>query len=184
MSLTYFTVTGNYLSVAGQEVWDVSASPQQHPMSGTVTFTPIFKKGDAAKTDAAVVVLQPVAAVIKNGVLYRNGSAGCKLVANTGLNLQQLYYHVSFFDVRAFDGDSVILSPFDFAAPTSATTLDLATLTPAAGTPATGVPFLSNVTVPTTPASNGSIGQVAWNSTHFYVCTATNTWRRFSLSTW
>jgi hypothetical protein len=36
--------------------------------------------------------------------------------------------------------------------------------------------------VPATPTSTGIVGQVAYDATHFYVCTATNTWRRAALS--
>ena len=38
--------------------------------------------------------------------------------------------------------------------------------------------------VPATATSTGIVGQVAYDSTWFYVCTATNTWRRAALSTW
>jgi len=41
-----------------------------------------------------------------------------------------------------------------------------------------------NAAVPATPTSTGIVGQVAYDSTWFYVCTATNTWRRAALSTW
>jgi hypothetical protein len=38
--------------------------------------------------------------------------------------------------------------------------------------------------VPATATSTGIVGQVAYNATHFYVCTATNTWVRAALATW
>jgi len=37
--------------------------------------------------------------------------------------------------------------------------------------------------VPPTASSTGVSGQVAYDATHFYVCVATNTWVRASLST-
>lgn len=40
------------------------------------------------------------------------------------------------------------------------------------------------VPVPATSASPGSQGDAARSSTHFYVCVATNTWRRVALSNW
>lgn len=40
------------------------------------------------------------------------------------------------------------------------------------------------VAVPATAASTGTEGQIAFNSTHFYVCTATNTWRRVGIASW
>lgn len=43
---------------------------------------------------------------------------------------------------------------------------------------------ISRVAVPATASSTGTAGQVAWNGTHFYVCTATDTWVRTALATW
>lgn len=43
---------------------------------------------------------------------------------------------------------------------------------------------LSVVSVPANPTSTGTAGQVAYDATHFYICTATNTWRRAALTTW
>lgn len=39
-------------------------------------------------------------------------------------------------------------------------------------------------TVPSTASDTGIAGQVAWDSDYFYVCVATNTWKRTALSTW
>jgi hypothetical protein len=38
--------------------------------------------------------------------------------------------------------------------------------------------------VPATATSTGTAGQIAWDATFIYVCTATNTWVRAALSTW
>jgi hypothetical protein len=38
--------------------------------------------------------------------------------------------------------------------------------------------------VPVTVTSTGTAGQLAYNSSHVYVCVATDTWRRANLSTW
>lgn len=40
------------------------------------------------------------------------------------------------------------------------------------------------VAVPLTASDAGVKGQIAWNSTHLYVCIAADTWVRASLSTW
>lgn len=37
---------------------------------------------------------------------------------------------------------------------------------------------------PLTSASAGTAGQMAYDGTYFYVCTALNTWKRAALSTW
>lgn len=38
--------------------------------------------------------------------------------------------------------------------------------------------------VPSTSTSTGSVGQIAYNSTHIYLCVATNTWKRAELASW
>lgn len=43
---------------------------------------------------------------------------------------------------------------------------------------------LVTVAAPSTATSTGVKGQVAYDSTHFYQCIATNTWVRCSLATW
>lgn len=39
------------------------------------------------------------------------------------------------------------------------------------------------VTAPATSSSTGVAGQIAYDSTHIYVCVATNTWVRASIAT-
>lgn len=41
-----------------------------------------------------------------------------------------------------------------------------------------------NAGAPLSASATGSVGQVAWDADYFYVCTATNTWKRAALSTW
>jgi hypothetical protein len=38
------------------------------------------------------------------------------------------------------------------------------------------------VTAPATSGSNGSAGQIAWDSNYIYICTSTNTWKRVALN--
>ena len=40
------------------------------------------------------------------------------------------------------------------------------------------------VPVPLSASSPGVVGQVAFDQTHFYVCTLANTWKRVSIATW
>ena len=42
----------------------------------------------------------------------------------------------------------------------------------------------ANVNIPVSPNAAGTRGQIAFNSTHFYVCIATDTWVRANVSTW
>lgn len=40
------------------------------------------------------------------------------------------------------------------------------------------------VSVPSNADSTGTAGQVAYDANYFYICVATNTWKRAALSTW
>lgn len=41
-----------------------------------------------------------------------------------------------------------------------------------------------NAGVPATASDTGTAGQVAWDADYFYVCTATDTWKRVAVATW
>lgn len=52
------------------------------------------------------------------------------------------------------------------------------------------VPFLNfsanlivSNTVPVNSVANGNSGEIAYDSTYFYICTANNTWKRITLET-
>lgn len=40
------------------------------------------------------------------------------------------------------------------------------------------------VSVPSTASSSGNPGEIAYDSSYFYICTATNTWLRVAIATW
>lgn len=40
------------------------------------------------------------------------------------------------------------------------------------------------VAAPSSASSTGTAGQVAYDGTHFYICSATNTWLRAAIATW
>ncbi len=44
--------------------------------------------------------------------------------------------------------------------------------------------FLGPASTPATSGATGTAGQVKWDSSFIYVCTATNTWKRAAISTW
>lgn len=44
--------------------------------------------------------------------------------------------------------------------------------------------FRVNTLTPATSSSAGVAGQIAWDASYVYVCTATNTWKRASISSW
>lgn len=41
-----------------------------------------------------------------------------------------------------------------------------------------------NAGVPASASAAGAAGQVAWDADYFYVCTATDTWKRVAVATW
>ena len=45
-------------------------------------------------------------------------------------------------------------------------------------------PIVVSTSIPATPTSVGSPGDIASNNTHLYICTNFNTWRRVAIGTW
>ena len=43
---------------------------------------------------------------------------------------------------------------------------------------------IDNEYVPTTTGSDGTAGQIVWDSSYIYVCVATNSWKRANLAAW
>lgn len=41
-----------------------------------------------------------------------------------------------------------------------------------------------NAGAPASASATGSTGQVAWDADYFYICTATDTWKRVAVATW
>jgi len=44
--------------------------------------------------------------------------------------------------------------------------------------------LITLTSAPSTASSTGVAGQIAYDSGHVYICVATNTWKRATLSTW
>ena len=47
-----------------------------------------------------------------------------------------------------------------------------------------GALIMSTTATPASAAASGTTGQIAWDSSYIYVCTATNTWKRVAIATW
>lgn len=43
---------------------------------------------------------------------------------------------------------------------------------------------ISTAKTPASASATGTVGQIAWDASYIYVCTATNTWKRSAISTW
>lgn len=41
-----------------------------------------------------------------------------------------------------------------------------------------------NAGAPSSATDTGSLGDVAWDADYFYICTATDTWKRVAVATW
>ena len=128
--LTYFTVT----QPAVQDVQtndEGGNDPEVHTISALVTFTPSEHEVQSTSMDATVL-LRPIQGRIVNGVLCAiDGTAGIKLVANTsalGTLDPPLTYRVDYSKVQ-FDGGERSMHSFAFTAPTTATTVNLNTVT-------------------------------------------------------
>jgi len=47
-----------------------------------------------------------------------------------------------------------------------------------------GVVNLVTSATPASAAATGTAGDIAWNTTHLFICTATDTWKRVAIATW
>lgn len=54
----------------------------------------------------------------------------------------------------------------------------------AGGLALTGKFYLSTTQTPASAGATGTTGQICWDSSYIYVCTATNTWKRAAIATW
>jgi len=50
--------------------------------------------------------------------------------------------------------------------------------------PASGYAFNIPTQTPASAGASGTTGDISWDSSYVYVCTATNTWKRAAISTW
>ncbi len=131
MALTYFTVTGSFKAVISDGSDSANHDPEVQNISGLVLFTPSISEV-VSTADGVTYRLQPVRGRIEeDGVLKTiDSTVGVGLVANTAAlgPLEALTYKVEFSHVVFDKGKDRRIEPFRFAAPTTATTIDLATV--------------------------------------------------------
>lgn len=128
--LTYFTVIQP--SVKDVQTNDEGGNdPEIHNISALVTFTPSVTEIQSSAMDATVL-LRPIMGRIVNGELCAiDGTPGIQLVANTnvlGTLADPLTYRVDYSKV-IFDEAERSMRSFRITAPTSATTVNLNTVT-------------------------------------------------------
>ena len=130
MALTHFTITGLFKAVISDSD-DEGTDPDIQLISGTATFTPSIKE---ATTDGALHRLQPVVGRMnEDGVLRTiHDDAGVKLVCGDDTEGEPLYgltYRVDYSNVVYDKLRDQRIEPFRFAAPTTATSIDIASVT-------------------------------------------------------
>ena len=81
------------------------------------------------------------------------------------------------------------ISTYDQAAPSELTDKLIGTETSALNatknfTIGSLLALFNSASVPSTPTSTGTRGQIAANETHLYICVATDTWRRVAIALW
>lgn len=131
--LVYFTVTGKFQAIISDASSDEDNQPQVQNISGLVKFTPSAREvASSSLSPTTIVRLQPIQGRIEeDGVLKTiDGNTGVKLVANTAAlgPLAELSYLVEFTNVVYDKLKDQRIEPFRFMAPTSSTTIDLATV--------------------------------------------------------
>jgi hypothetical protein len=129
MSLAFFTVTA-VLKAIRTDGNDAGGDPDTQFISSTVWFTPSVLQIHSA-VDSTVYRLQPIRTRtdVADGVLRTIDGSAVKLVANnSAIALDELFYDVTFTDVVYDRQPEPVVDGFRFLAPTSATSVDLATV--------------------------------------------------------
>lgn len=146
---------------------------------GTVDQFDVFDCDFSQGTDSSAAALDVSSAggnasVVRTGNNIFPGSADPTLSAALGGDLVPNSLTLSANSFFLWNGsDYTTLNP---AASAGAQTLTF----PAGSTGTIG----AKVAVPSTATSTGFVGQWAADSSFFYVCTATNTWRRVAIASW
>lgn len=130
MALTNFTITGTFKAVISDGS-DEGADPDIQLISGSVTFTPSIQE---ASTDGALHRLQPIRGRMNEDGILRtiHDDVGVKLTcgdADEGAPLHGLTYRVDFANVVYDKLRNQRIESFRFTAPTTATSIDIATVT-------------------------------------------------------
>lgn len=129
ISLIFFTVTGVLKAIRSDSA-DVGGEADTQFISSTVWFTPSVKQVHST-IDATVYRLQPLRArtSVSDGVLRTVDGNPVRLPANNNaLGLTELFWDVTFTDVVYDKQNEPVVDGFRFLSPTTATTVDIATV--------------------------------------------------------
>lgn len=166
-ALTYFTCAADYAAALADGI-DGDVDPDITPVTATVMFTPLIESGGVFKAvtytprpTGFVPVKVPAKIGTDGRLAARVGQADVRLVAETSVlglaSGSHLYYKVEFSDEKVA-GVRTSIGDFTFQAPTSDTTVNLISVTPAAGSQAVGITKVG----PDAVRLNGS-GQVVFS---------------------
>ncbi|MCG7607111.1 hypothetical protein [Mycobacterium sp. CnD-18-1] len=126
MAITYFPVTGSIVAVIADSSSDEDGTPEEQPISSTVTFTPSVLE---TTFEGQIVRLRPIVArTEEDGALKTIDGNAVSLAANC-FGLDSLTYKVEFSHVTMDGERNQRIEPFRFAAPATAVAVDLATVT-------------------------------------------------------
>lgn len=129
MSLVFFPAVAVIKCVRTDSV-DAGGDPDTQFVSSTVTFTPSVRQVHSAADDV-IYRLQPLRGRtdVADGVLHTVDGSTLKLVANSAaLDLDELFYDVTFTNVVYDKQVEPLLDGFRFLAPQDSTQVDLATV--------------------------------------------------------
>jgi hypothetical protein len=96
-----------------------------------------------------------------------------KVINNTNSDSVNVGHDFIQFTDNSESGSIRVIRPTTLSSGTSTLTL-----------PDASGEIVVKVATPSTATSTGIAGQVSWDASYFYVCTATNTWVRTALATW
>ena len=116
--------------------------------------------------------------------LKPKGAGGTTILSSNGANAAVFNSVASCVNYFILNPSATGNSP-TFQAYGSDTDVSLNLTTKGAGVvQANGKPVVTAVSVPATAASTGTTGQIAYDASYVYICTATNTWKRAAIATW
>jgi hypothetical protein len=135
MAISFFTVTGNLRAYSVDYV-DVNLTPDLQLVTATIEFIPRIPRGQllwaSGLTPPQAIFLPPIKARFDgDGALHTVvGDVGVQLVANSPeIDMDQLIYDVRLTNINFHTmPDDTLVSPWAFAAPVSAITVDLSQL--------------------------------------------------------
>lgn len=88
-------------------------------------------------------------------------------------------------DISIYNGGGTVGVTYDASALSNAGAMGFGTATPTAQVDLSGDTIrVRTAKTPASAAATGNAGDICWDASYIYVCTATNTWKRAAIATW